>query len=482
MVRAGLLALLLAAAAVACAGARAANPISTENSRPGTPSWQMPAATGPAIEGYTSETSATPGETIHFHVSTQPAERYRIQIYRLGWYGGNGARLLACLPSCTLGRRSAEQPVPPPDPSTGEVRAGWPVTDELTIPGDWVSGYYLAKLVLAGGDERSSAADVFFVVRAPASRESAVLVQVPVNTWQAYNPWGGKSLDDFNSSTGAANHVSFDRPLVPAYVQVFLWELQLVRFLEREGYDVSYQTDVDTHRNPAELEHHRLVVTAGHGEYWTKELRDAFEQARDLGTNLAFMGANTVEATSVLHGLVGPEWDAIPDDLPAPCFKDGLKVLFSGVQETAHAVRYVAQSGARVFSAGSLQFAWGLDSFGGPPDRPRADPRLRQFMRNALDDLTRPARPLAVSAVSSSDNVVVTVVPRQDPRVRTYVVLRRRGRKPFRPGEPGVTRVCQTSGRCVDRGLAPGPYRYEAFAVDLWCASSVAATGPVLVR
>jgi len=52
-------------------------------------------------------------------------------------------------------------------------------------------------------------------------------------------------------------------------------------------------------------------------------------------------------------------------------------------------VRYVAASGARVFSAGSLQFVWGLDNFRtGAPGT--ADPRLQQFMRNAIADMTAP--------------------------------------------------------------------------------------------
>src|SRR5207302_7040728 len=69
-------------------------------------------------------------------------------------------------------------------------------------------------------------------------------------------------------------------------------EIQLVRFLERNGYDVAYQTDVDTDRDPASLLTHRLVMVAGHDEYWTKTIRDAFDVARDRGVNLAFMGAN----------------------------------------------------------------------------------------------------------------------------------------------------------------------------------------------
>lgn len=183
---------------------------------------------------------------------------------------------------------------PAPD-GNGEVRAGWPVTDTLGVPGAWVSGYYLARIVLSDGSVPGA---IPFVVREPAAAlaPSAVVVQVPVNTWQAYNAWGGKSIYDFNSGGSRANRVSFDRPYLwvgPGAQVMTSWELSLVRFLESEGVDVSYVTDVDVDRDPAVLTRHRVAITAGHGEYWTKGIRDAFESARGAGTNLLFMGANT---------------------------------------------------------------------------------------------------------------------------------------------------------------------------------------------
>jgi hypothetical protein len=75
------------------------------------------------------------------------------------------------------------------------IRADWPVTDTLTIPGTAVSGYYYALLrVTSGGDDAGARGYVAFAVREAPSRRSQILVQVPVNTWQAYNAWGGKSL------------------------------------------------------------------------------------------------------------------------------------------------------------------------------------------------------------------------------------------------------------------------------------------------
>jgi hypothetical protein len=126
-----------------------------------------------------------------------------------------------------------------------------------------------------------------------AAAPSAVLIQVPVNTWEAYNPWGGKSLYGYGTSAHAAE-VSFDRPYDQQefYDMATGLELPWVRFLEREGVDVSYQTDVDTDRNPDSLLRHRLVFAIGHDEYWTQRMRDGFDRALALGTNLMF-GSNS---------------------------------------------------------------------------------------------------------------------------------------------------------------------------------------------
>jgi hypothetical protein len=371
-------------------------------------------------------------------VATTPAAPYDIQIYRLGWYGGSGGRLIAST-------QNAGRPQPH---EAGETGANWPVTDQLTLPNDAVSGYYLVRVGLLGGPQAGNGAATIEVVRPPPDRRSQILVQVPVNTWEAYNPFGGRSLYDSNSPLGRADAVSFQRPYQTGYLQTFEWEIQLVRFLEREGYDVSYQTDVDTHRDPSTLLQHRLVIVDGHDEYWTSRIRDAFGAARDAGTNLAFVGANigywqvryendentivsyespadpisdpalqTVQFrgltpprpecellgvqfqesmsssgdpprdyrvapdalgdpwfagtgftdATVLPNLVGPEWDTTRSFFGDLCSKPGLKVLFhyEGSPISADAVRYTAPSGARVFSAGSLEFAWGLDDF--PP-------------------------------------------------------------------------------------------------------------------
>lgn len=542
----------------AAATRAAANPIQRENALPGTPGWRLPRAAPGAIEGYASQVSVVPGDELDLHVSTNPPARYRVEVYRVGWYAGTGARRVACVPGCGTDEPGSAQPVPPFDPSTGYLNAGWPVTDRLAVGAAWTSGYYLAELVLTDGADAGHGSWVPFVVREPPGQRSNVLVQAAVNTWQAYNDWGGRSLY-FNFDGVGDNHVSFDRPFDERTMKTAggpatdnanlpqISEFPLVRFLERDGYDVSYTTDVDTDAAPQGLLGHRLVIVNGHDEYWTKGIRDAFEHARDLGTNLAFVGANIgfwqaryegarrtlveyrnpgpdpetdpalktvmfrqlvpprpecellgiegiVEpgnqsigikdlgvnpaglpdpwfahtgftATTFLPGLVGYEWDLITSGCRTPPLTD---LFHSPGTPSYDGVRYTAPSGARVFSAGTLRFSWGLDDSTGS-----GSPPLQQFMRNALDDLTRPAAPVSVRAARVRAGVRISVKWPPDARPRTLLVYARSGRS--------SRLVCSTRGAvCLDsrprRGRA---VRYAAVLRDRWRPSLPVLSAPV---
>jgi len=67
----------------------------------------------------------------------------------------------------------------------------------------------------------------------------------------------------------------------------------MVRFLEREGYDVTYCTNLDTHERPDLLLSHRVFLSVGHDEYWSWEMRDHVESARDQGVHLGFFSADS---------------------------------------------------------------------------------------------------------------------------------------------------------------------------------------------
>ena len=195
--------------------------------------------------------------------------RYRIVVYRLGWYGGTGARQVACLPSCTTDEQGRVQPGGDPPSRAAPAR-------ELARDGRRADRLRLGERVLprrSGSDEHLDDAarrrTTYFILRQPpVAPPSQILVHVPVNTWEAYNTWGGRSLYNFYDAS-ARTRVSFERPFDHQAATPLWWEIQLVRFLEREGYDVSYTTDIDTDANPASLLLHRLVIVAGHDEYWT---------------------------------------------------------------------------------------------------------------------------------------------------------------------------------------------------------------------
>jgi hypothetical protein len=237
-----------------------------------------------------------PGQRVHFHVSTAPRQVYRIFIYRLGpWRGNAGPAVKACVPSCKKVSHGRARPMPKPDSKTGELRAKWPVTDTFKVPRGWRSGYYVAKVVLQKGPEHDQGRLVPFIVRERPGKHSRVLVVAAVNTWQAYNKWGGTGLYPNPGQTVHAAKASFDRPYGAFRVggqSVFDWELPLARFLESQHYDVSYTTDVDVDRSPSSVLGHKLVVVAGHSEYWTSRERGAFDSARNAGVNLFFAGAN----------------------------------------------------------------------------------------------------------------------------------------------------------------------------------------------
>src|SRR5215469_14714717 len=138
--------------AVPATSATAANPVQRENSRPGNPGWQIPAGAGTVITGYASEASVTPGQSFHLHVAAPSGSRYRVLVYRLGWYQGIGGRLIMCVPGCRSSHAAITQPPPTtPRSATGLFRAPWLVTDRVEIPPAAVSGYYEAKLEIVGG-------------------------------------------------------------------------------------------------------------------------------------------------------------------------------------------------------------------------------------------------------------------------------------------------------------------------------------------
>jgi hypothetical protein len=271
------------------------NAIQSENALPGTPGWNTFSAVADqlAISGYSSKISATHGESVDLFITTKDTT-VSIDIFRVGYYGGVGARRVASLGSFP-GRSQA---IPAPDPATGMVAAtGWTRTTTLTIPTDWVSGVYLAKLT---GSPSGHQSFIFFVVRNDGGHEKYVF-QNSVTTYQAYNIYGGTSLYDNQTNKsvypyGHATKVSFDRPFDPldgnGAGQFTRYEYPWVRWAESQGYDLTYITDVDTATNVNPLTNHKAFLAIGHDEYWSKEMRDNVTAALAAGVNLGFFTGN----------------------------------------------------------------------------------------------------------------------------------------------------------------------------------------------
>ncbi|HEU5426455.1 MAG TPA: N,N-dimethylformamidase beta subunit family domain-containing protein, partial [Actinocrinis sp.] len=171
------------------------NPVVCENSLPGTPmsQWYSPSAYGD-IQGFSTAESVQPGQTISFKVSA-PSD-YKVEIYRLGWYGGDGARLMPTSPTTTF--PPITQQTCNRDSSTGMTDcANWSVTATWTVPSDAVSGVYLADFDQTNGQ---GFMPYPFVVTNPSSH-SDIVVQTSDQTWQAYNMYGG---DDLYQGNGPA--------------------------------------------------------------------------------------------------------------------------------------------------------------------------------------------------------------------------------------------------------------------------------------
>ncbi|MET3925244.1 DUF4082 domain-containing protein [Devosia sp. 2618] len=281
--------------------AAAPNAIVLENQKQGTPEsvWMIGKADA-SIEGYAAEFTLNHGQRVDFKINTD-SKNYRVDIYRLGYYGGDGARLVHTI-NRTL-TTAQGQPVPLFDPTTKLVDAGnWSVSTSWDIPADAVSGVYFAKLTRLDGSGGENM--IPFIVRDDQA-PSDITFQTSDTTWQAYNWWGGYNFYggiDAGGREGRASAVSYNRPIISrdggfsAGPQDFIFgaEYSAIRFIEQNGYDVNYISGIDSASNAAQLLNSKIFLSVGHDEYWSGEQRANVEAARDAGVNLSFWSGNEV--------------------------------------------------------------------------------------------------------------------------------------------------------------------------------------------
>lgn len=294
--------------------------ICIENSKAGTDSWILDnPATKREIEGYASRTSVNKGESISLFVNTS-SKQFSLEIFRMGWYNGKGGRSMME----PLVLDGTAQDIPLPDSETGLVECRWINPYELHTHTSWPTGIYVAKLQEHLLNKQSY---ILFVIR-DDEKSPDIMFQLPVTTYQAYNYWGGKSLYDWGSGAPnawgsiagvRASHVSFNRPyarsnnkkaahgmgagefftnIQPVTTHFFpissaSWDYNMVRWLEKNGYDVGYITNIDTHSSKNNIKKSKIFMSHGHDEYWSYDMRNNVKAANDNGTNLAFFSSNT---------------------------------------------------------------------------------------------------------------------------------------------------------------------------------------------
>src|SRR4030095_10873740 len=211
-----------------------------------------------AIEGFCSHPTIRAGDTLRVYVSTDPVSAYRAEIYRMGYYGGSGGRLVR-----RVGPFEGMVQPTPTDEDQQLVQCRWTPGFELEIPQEWLSGVYLGQLTATATRYES-----FFIFIARDDRPADFLFQCSDTTWQAYNRWPSQfSLYDDGKKQwywGPNVDISFDRPY-GKYCQIldaplstgsgewFLWEFPLAYWIEAQGYDVSYISNLDLHSDPRGL-------------------------------------------------------------------------------------------------------------------------------------------------------------------------------------------------------------------------------------
>ncbi|HQU47207.1 MAG TPA: hypothetical protein PK867_30660, partial [Pirellulales bacterium] len=307
-------AVLLAALSSLAASLRAAdnpNPVVQENKQPGSGDWQLTRVRADAggfrstwIEGYCSKQSVRAGDTLDVMVSTSPAQEFEIELFRMGYYSGRGARLVK-----KLGPLKG-QPQATPTPGEKNLHeCRWKPAVTLTIPDDWLSGVYLGRLTTLPDDNQRPYWQSYIVFIVRDERPAEVLFQCSDNTWQAYNRWPNNfSLYTHpKGGQGPWADVSFDRPYgrEAQYTAVvndpltfgsgeFLpLEFPLAYWLEQQGYDVTYCSNSDM-LSPDRGLKCKAFVSVGHDEYWDLRQYRSVEAMRDAGVNLLFLSGNAV--------------------------------------------------------------------------------------------------------------------------------------------------------------------------------------------
>ena len=237
------------------------------------------------IEGYADAVSVPPGGVIEFKVHA-PNYQFNIEFSRYGLLGP--PEVLSTV---------TDIPGTPQDYADDAYKNGanWDTGYSLTVPCDWRSGVYNARLY----DGRASF-NLLFVVKAAQGYEANIALFASTNTWQAYNDWGGASFYRCGipvcSGGTYSTLLTLDRPNPGASGSMHLaaGERFIIGWLEANGYNYSMLTDSDLHSDPTALQPFGTAIISTHSEYWSREMYDALQSFHDVGGNLLYLSGNGI--------------------------------------------------------------------------------------------------------------------------------------------------------------------------------------------
>ena len=288
--------------------------IVAENKLPGATSWRITDQGRGVIEGYANKTYAAAGDNVHLYVSTN-APSFRVVAYRMGWYGGLGARQIW---SSTV-MRGHVQPACSVASQTNMVSCdNWSRSLTMAVTRDFVPGDYLLKLVGQGNVQSS----VLLTIWDPSSAATYLVMNRSL-VLQGWNAFGGYSFYQGEGPCilhsgpypvcNRARVVSFDRPADANTLADFMEnEYPLIQFMEQHGLDLTYCTDVCVSQHPSTLLRHRALIGLDHDELWTNNERQAALNALHAGVNMAFLGAATLVRHARLQpSLLGPDREEV---------------------------------------------------------------------------------------------------------------------------------------------------------------------------
>jgi hypothetical protein len=300
--------------------------------------------TGLPPEGYAWPLSAMPGQTIDFHVSgvANPA----VTFFR------HTTNSQGAVVSTPMGSATFVPEVHSLHAQAWASDTGWPISFSVTIPGSWPSGMYSARLTSATG----AYSYITFVVRPDPATPSTIAVIANVNTWDAYNEWGGRGKYDGAAYTTFLRPNPAASPIGEGFMQHHLARAQLwvYGWLEQQGYHPDLYTDIDFHNGIPLVQNgkptYKKLIVDTHPEYWTTQEYYDLQNFENSGGSLLYLGGNGIyESCSYFPDETGVVfYNGVENgDRNNTLFRTiglpeinllGIAYLQSGVLDTAYAV------------------------------------------------------------------------------------------------------------------------------------------------